>query len=149
MSDRYSVTTPIFYVNAEPHIGHTYTTVVADTVARYHRLAGDQTFFLTGTDQHGEKVAEVATEMGLDPSIVRLENPRKEMEEHFYEPDHEHLLALGYEPTHDMAAELRVMLADLIQHKARIEEKRDVLLPDIRWDGTRRRSRQLDEPVPA
>lgn len=70
MSDRYSVTTPIFYVNAEPHIGHTYTTVVADTVARYHRLAGDQTFFLTGTDQHGEKVAEVARERGESPDAL-------------------------------------------------------------------------------
>lgn len=96
-----------------------------------------------------DKVAEVATELGLDPSIVRLENPRKEAEEHYYEPDHENLLALGYEPTHDMAAELRLMLADLIRYKARIEEKRHVLVPDIRWDGTRRRSRPLDEPVPA
>jgi len=67
MSGRFSVTTPIYYVNAEPHIGHTYTTVVADTLTRYHRLAGEETFFLTGTDEHGEKVAEVAEARGLAP----------------------------------------------------------------------------------
>jgi methionyl-tRNA synthetase len=65
MKRRFTVTTPIYYVNAEPHIGHTYTTIVADTLARYHRLAGEETFFLTGTDEHGEKVAEVAAQRGL------------------------------------------------------------------------------------
>ncbi len=63
----YSITTPIYYVNAEPHIGHTYTTIVADTVARYHRLIGDETFFLTGTDEHGDKIAEAAEAQGTDP----------------------------------------------------------------------------------
>jgi methionyl-tRNA synthetase len=67
MKRRYSVTTPIYYVNAEPHIGHTYTTIVVDTLARYHRLAGEETFFLTGTDEHGEKVAEVAAQRGVSP----------------------------------------------------------------------------------
>jgi methionyl-tRNA synthetase len=64
------VTTPIYYVNAEPHIGHTYTTVVADTIARYHRLAGENTFFLTGTDEHGEKIAEVAAQRGVTPQEI-------------------------------------------------------------------------------
>ncbi len=68
MSDWFSVTTPIYYPNAEPHIGHTYTTVVADTLTRYHRLAGEKTFFLTGTDQHGEKITEVAAAAGESPS---------------------------------------------------------------------------------
>jgi len=63
----FSVTTPIYYVNAEPHIGHTYTTIVVDTLARYHRMAGEETFFLTGTDEHGEKVAEVAAQRGVSP----------------------------------------------------------------------------------
>ena len=62
----YYVTTPIYYVNAEPHIGHTYTTVVADTLARYHRLRGDETCFLTGTDEHGEKMLEAAAAPGPD-----------------------------------------------------------------------------------
>lgn len=66
----YYVTTPIYYVNADPHIGHTYTTVVADTLARYHRLAGEECFFLTGTDEHGEKIAEVAAERGVTPKEI-------------------------------------------------------------------------------
>ena len=54
---RFYVTTPIYYVNDAPHIGHAYTTVIADAVARWHRLLGDDVFFLTGTDEHGLKVA--------------------------------------------------------------------------------------------
>jgi methionyl-tRNA synthetase len=70
MSRAFYVTTPIYYVNAEPHIGHTYTTVLADALARYHRLAGEKTFFLTGTDEHGEKIAEVAEQRGVTPKEV-------------------------------------------------------------------------------
>jgi methionyl-tRNA synthetase len=58
------ITTPIYYVNAEPHLGHAYTTIVADIVARFHRLAGIETFFLTGTDEHGDKIVEAATMAG-------------------------------------------------------------------------------------
>jgi len=61
------ITTPIYYVNAEPHIGHTYTTLVADAAARFHRLAGGETFFLTGTDEHGDKVAEAAARRKMSP----------------------------------------------------------------------------------
>lgn len=64
---RFYVTTPIYYVNDRPHIGHVYTTTVADAVARYHRLSGDQVFFLTGTDEHAAKVVEAAAEHGLSP----------------------------------------------------------------------------------
>jgi methionyl-tRNA synthetase len=63
----YYVTTPIYYVNDRPHIGHVYTTVVADIVARYHRLRGEDTFFLTGTDEHALKVVDAAAERGLTP----------------------------------------------------------------------------------
>jgi methionyl-tRNA synthetase len=70
MTRAFYATTPIYYVNAEPHIGHTYTTVAVDTLARYHRLAGEQTFFLTGTDEHGEKIAEVARETHTTPQAV-------------------------------------------------------------------------------
>jgi methionyl-tRNA synthetase len=70
VSAAFYATTPIYYVNAEPHIGHTYTTVVVDTLARYHRLAGEETFFLTGTDEHGEKIAEVAQREGTTPKSV-------------------------------------------------------------------------------
>ncbi len=70
MSRAFYITTPIYYVNAEPHIGHTYTTIVADTLARYQRLIGDETFFLTGADMHGEKVARVAEERGSSPAEI-------------------------------------------------------------------------------
>jgi len=64
---RFFLTTPIYYVNDAPHIGHAYTTVNADALARWHRLAGDEVFFLTGTDEHGAKVAESAAEHGMEP----------------------------------------------------------------------------------
>ena len=58
------ITTPIYYVNAEPHIGHAYSTIVADVIARFYRLSGSETFFLTGTDEHGNKVVEAAERSG-------------------------------------------------------------------------------------
>lgn len=61
------LTTPIYYVNDTPHIGHAYTTILADAVARYGRLFGQETFFLTGTDEHGEKVQKAAAEQGRTP----------------------------------------------------------------------------------
>jgi methionyl-tRNA synthetase len=60
-------TTPIYYVNAEPHIGHAYTTIVADVLTRFYKLAGYETFFLTGTDEHGDKVAQAAQAAGETP----------------------------------------------------------------------------------
>ena len=67
MSRAFFVTTPIYYVNGPPHIGHTYTTVVGDTLTRYHRLCGEDTFLLTGSDEHGEKMLEVARAAGEEP----------------------------------------------------------------------------------
>ena len=61
------VTTPIYYVNDVPHIGHAYTTIIADTMARYYRLKGYETFFLTGTDEHGQKIEEAAKSRGKTP----------------------------------------------------------------------------------
>ena len=61
------VTTPIYYVNDKPHIGHAYTTVLADVLARYHRAAGDNVWFLTGTDEHGQKVQKAAEKNGMTP----------------------------------------------------------------------------------
>ncbi|HIC43287.1 MAG TPA: methionine--tRNA ligase [Sulfurimonas sp.] len=60
------ITTPIYYVNGEAHIGHAYTTFIADTVARHSRLKGNETFFLTGTDEHGQKIEESAKKAGKD-----------------------------------------------------------------------------------
>jgi UDP-sulfoquinovose synthase len=87
-----------------------------------------------------QKVARVGEELGLTVAVRNLENPRKEMEEHYYNPDHQHLFNLGYRPTHDVDTELKIMLTDLLQHRDRIEHLREILIPDIRWDGTRRRS---------
>ena len=67
MSAPFYVTTPIYYVNDVPHIGHAYTTVTADALARWHRLAGDPTFFLTGTDEHGLKIQRSAEANGITP----------------------------------------------------------------------------------
>ncbi len=68
MSDSFYVTTPIYYVNAEPHIGHAYTTIVADVFNRYNRIAGRETFFLTGTDEHGDKIVAAAEKAGTSPA---------------------------------------------------------------------------------
>jgi methionyl-tRNA synthetase len=67
MKPKFYLTTPIYYVNARPHLGHTYTTVVADTVARYKRMRGFDVVFLTGTDEHGDKVDRSAKAAGLKP----------------------------------------------------------------------------------
>jgi methionyl-tRNA synthetase len=67
MPKKFYITTPIYYVNDVPHIGHAYTTIAADVMARYHRLLGDPVFFLTGTDEHGQKVEKAAVEKGRSP----------------------------------------------------------------------------------
>jgi methionyl-tRNA synthetase len=69
----YFVTTPIYYANAEPHIGHTYTTVVADTLVRWHRLGGYDAFSVSGTDEHGEKMVEAAAKRGVEPAALTRE----------------------------------------------------------------------------
>jgi methionyl-tRNA synthetase len=74
MSQRFYITTPIYYPNGEPHLGHAYTTLCADLVARYHRLAGDDTFFLTGTDEHGVKMVKTAAEKGIEPRQLADQN---------------------------------------------------------------------------
>ncbi len=61
------LTTPIYYVNARPHLGHACTTIMADAMCRYRRLAGDRVYFLTGTDEHGDKIAQAAAEAGVSP----------------------------------------------------------------------------------
>jgi len=64
---RHYLTTPLYYVNARPHIGHAYATVLVDALTRYHRLFGDEVYFLTGTDEHGQKVMKAAEARGLTP----------------------------------------------------------------------------------
>lgn len=69
MTNRFYVTTPIFYGNGPPHIGHAYTSVAADVLARWKRLDGADVFFLTGTDEHGQKVEKAALDAGLAPQV--------------------------------------------------------------------------------
>jgi methionyl-tRNA synthetase len=71
------VTTPIYYVNAAPHLGHAYTTIAADVLARHHRQRGEDVFFLTGTDEHGEPVADAAKAQGLDPRELADRNAER------------------------------------------------------------------------
>ena len=66
-SKPYYVTTPIFYVNASPHIGHMYTMILADVLKRWHELKGRQSLLLTGTDEHGMKIAKAAEAKGMTP----------------------------------------------------------------------------------
>ncbi|NOZ79682.1 MAG: methionine--tRNA ligase [Acidobacteria bacterium] len=77
MSERYLITTPIYYVNDLPHIGHIYTTVMADIFARYHRMKGEQVVFLTGTDEHGQKIERSAKAKGVAPIELANEVVRR------------------------------------------------------------------------
>ena len=61
------ITTPIYYVNAQPHLGHAYSTIVADTYSRFRRLCGEQVRFQTGTDEHGDKIVEAAAKQDMAP----------------------------------------------------------------------------------
>lgn len=78
--NKFYITTPIYYVNAQPHLGHLYTTVAADILSRYHRLLGDKTFYLTGTDEHGAKIEVKAKEQGIEPQefVDKVANQFKE-----------------------------------------------------------------------
>ncbi|MCL4245211.1 MAG: class I tRNA ligase family protein, partial [Candidatus Dadabacteria bacterium] len=67
MAKSFYVTTPIYYVNDVPHIGHAYTTIAADALARWKRLKGEEVFFLTGTDEHGQKIERTAESRGETP----------------------------------------------------------------------------------
>jgi methionyl-tRNA synthetase len=71
------VTTPIYYVNAAPHLGHAYTTIAADVLARHNRQRGEEVFFLTGTDEHGEPVADAARALGIDPQELADRNAER------------------------------------------------------------------------
>jgi len=100
----------------------------------------EEVYDITGLAQ---KVKKVGDSLGLKVEIKNMENPRKELEEHYYNPDHQHLLNLGYEPTHDVENEIKIMLTDLIKYSGRIEARKEALIPDIRWDGSRRKVNYL------
>ncbi len=83
---KFYITTPIYYVNDKPHIGHAYTTILADVLSRYHRLVGTPTHFLTGTDEHGQKVQQAAEKRGVNPqthvdeTVVRFQELWEQLE---------------------------------------------------------------------
>jgi UDP-sulfoquinovose synthase len=83
------------------------------------------------------KVKHVADRMHLNAVIRKVENPRIELEEHYYNPDHQKLPDLGYQPTSDLEGELDIMLKDLVKYKSRIEARVHALVPDIHWNGSR------------
>src|SRR5580698_9438563 len=98
------ITTPIYYVNAQPHLGHAYTTIAADVLARHMRQRGEDVFFLTGTDEHGEPVADAAHAEGIDPQVLADRNaarfkalmPQLEVSNDFFirTTDEQHKLAV-------------------------------------------------------
>jgi UDP-sulfoquinovose synthase len=92
------------------------------------------------TTELAQKVQKVAQELDLNVTIRNLENPRKEMEEHYFNPDHQNLFDLGYKPTHTLEEELRIMLNDLVKYRSRIQARKEALIPDIRWDGKRKKA---------
>jgi len=94
----------------------------------------EETYDIT---QLAQKVQHVGKRLGISVEVHHLENPRAELEEHYYNPDHRQLLDLGYQPTHDVEAEMEIMLRDLLLCRDRIEAKRQALIPDVRWDGRR------------
>ena len=90
MMNKFYLTTPIYYVNDKPHIGHAYTSLAADVVARFHRLKGDDVFFLTGTDEHGQKVEKAAKDKNMSPQYFTdqvAKNFRDLMTSMNYSPD--------------------------------------------------------------
>ena len=93
-----------------------------------------------------EKVQRVAGKLGLRATIQRYENPRRELDEHYYRPDHRNLLDLNYRPTRDMESEIETMLRDLLPHRERIHAFRDVLVPDQHWDGHQQKVASISTP---
>ena len=97
-----------------------------------------------GIAELAEKVKVAGQKVGLDVQIHSIENPRTEAEEHYYNPDRQHLIQLGYQPSRDIDSGIAIMLQDLMKYRVRIEEKKRVLIPDIHWDGRRQKVRYME-----
>lgn len=89
------------------------------------------------------KVREAASSIGMESEILHYDNPRTERDEHYYNPDRNRLVELGYQPSQDVVGEIKIMLADLMPYRDRIEERRAILVPDIRWKSDHRKSHVL------
>ena len=113
MSGRFYITTPIYYVNAKPHLGHAYTTITADVARRFHRMRGEETYFLTGTDEHGDKIERAARKENMAPreyadrisGLFRDLWPRLEIDNDQFirttDPDHIRVVQLVLQKIHD------------------------------------------------
>jgi UDP-sulfoquinovose synthase len=91
-----------------------------------------------GVNELAERVKMVGSEFGLDVVIEHVGNPRLEKEDHYYNVDHEHLRKLGFKPTRSLDEEIRIMFTDLVRFKARIESKKDVIMPLTKWKEGRK-----------
>jgi UDP-sulfoquinovose synthase len=93
-------------------------------------------------------VQDAARDLGLKADVACVENPRAKIEkqEHHFAPDHQRLADLGYQPTHDVATEVRIMLEDLLPHRERVAKHQDALLPNVHWDGKQHRVAFVDVP---
>jgi len=91
------------------------------------------------------ELAEAVQQATVGAEIQHIENPRGEAEDHYYNPDHQHLLDLGYQPTGNLGGEIETMLADLLPHRERIVAHAHSLVSDVRWDGSRARCGALEE----
>lgn len=106
MKEKYYITTPIYYPSGNWHIGHCYTTVVCDAFARYHKMLGEDVFFLTGTDEHGQKIEKKAAEAGvtpkafIDPLVAELKEIWKALDINYSKfirtTDEEHVKAVQH-----------------------------------------------------
>ena len=113
MSGVFYITTPIYYVNSHPHIGHAYTTIATDVFRRYRKLFEEDTYFLTGTDEHGQKIAESAASSGIGPKefVDRMASEFREMWPHLHieqdqfirttDPDHQRAVQAILQKIHD------------------------------------------------
>jgi UDP-sulfoquinovose synthase len=111
------------------------------SIGEYRVLNQFQDIYTVGA--LARKVQEAASQLGLNVTIEHLENPRQEEEKHYYNPSHDNLIALGYRPSKSVDEEIRATICDLLAYRDRIEAKRSVLIPDIWWDGKRRRAEVL------
>src|SRR5690606_19768338 len=90
-------------------------------------------------------VQSAGIDFGLKVEIANYDNPRKEAEDHYYNPDHVKLLELGYQPTRDIQAEIKFMIKVLMLYRDRIEHVKGVLIPKIKWDGSHKESALLEK----
>jgi UDP-sulfoquinovose synthase len=90
------------------------------------------------------KVQKIAQNLGWNVKVCHLENPRHELSEHYYNPTHQHLFNLGYCPTDDVDAEIGIMLQDLWKYRERIHANKEILIPEFRWNGCKKKVKFLD-----